>query len=137
MSGETGMTGDMVCNACNLICEQIYLEQIVNPTSVSAVGKELTWTFKATNISGTRIIKPLVITLSYLGTLFLTDKGIDAGETLTITNTKAVEAGDVTVNPLTSVAFVSYGIPTGIPGHYNPGTRISPVVVTKVDIMQQ
>ena len=134
-TGETGSTGGLVCDAkCNRVCEQFYLEQTVDPTSVSRIGQELTWTLKATNVSGKRVTQPLVVTSSFFGTILLTERGVDAGETVTVVNKTVVEEADLRSSTITSAAFVSYGVPSGRPGGYNPGERVSPVVTTYVRV---
>lgn len=137
-SGASGASGPdcdepLVCDSkCNLICEQVYFEQTVTPTYVSRIGQQLTWTLKVTNISGRRIPGPIVVSSSLFGTLLLTDRGLQAGETITLIHTMILEQSDFQSNNLSSVAFVALGVPTGTPGRYNSGTRISPIVVTSV-----
>lgn len=136
ITGITGNTGDgPVCDSkCNLICEQIYLEQTASPVTVSRIGQEITWRFRATNVSGRRILGALVISSSLLGTIFLSDTGIDSGQTITVVRKITLDQEYSQSNPLTSVAFVAAGLPTGIPGNYTPGTRVSPIVVASVYI---
>lgn len=134
-TGYTGSSGDdgPVCDSrCNLVCEQVYLQQTVSPSSVSRIGQELTWTLTATNISGKRISGALVVSSSLFGTVLLTDRGLNPGETVTVVYKMTLEQGDFQSNNLSSVAYVAVGIPTGTPGRYDPGTRVSPVVVTNV-----
>lgn len=132
ITGTTGQTG-MVCDAgCNAVCEQIYLEQTANPSSVSRLGQVITWTFKATNVSGTMIPGPIVISSSLLGTIFLTDRGFGAGETITVSTKLTLNQQNAQSPSLSSVAYAATGVPTGIPDRFTPGTRLSPVVVTAV-----
>ncbi len=129
--GSSGGTGGDVCSAeCNKVCEQIYLVQSTNIYSVSRIGQQIIWTWKATNISGKRIDSALVISSSLFGTIFLTDRGIDAGETIKVSRTITVDQDNY--NSLSSVAYVALGVATGVPGHYESGTRISQVVVNSI-----
>lgn len=131
-SGGTGDDGPVCDSRCNLVCEQVYLQQSVSPTSVSRIGQELTWTLTATNVSGKRISGALVISSSLFGTVLLTDRGLNPGQTVTFIYKMTVKQEDIKSNNLSSVAYVAVGIPTGTPGRYDPGTRVSPVVVTNV-----
>lgn len=133
--GSTGGTdGDAgVCNSrCSAICEQIHLEQLVSPYSASRIGQQLIYTYHVTNVSGKKIPKPVVISSSLLGTIFVTDRGLESGETITIKRNYLVQDEDLQNNIISNVAFVAYGVPAGRPGGYNPGERISPVVTAQV-----
>lgn len=67
-----------------------------------------------------------------MGTIFVTDRGLESGETLTINRNYFIEEKDLQNNVITNVAFAAYGVSTDRPGGYNPGKRISPVVTTQV-----
>lgn len=60
------------------------MEQLVTHYSVNRIGEVVRWSLKATNTSGKRIDGPLVISSSLLGTIFLSDNGIDAGQTIIV-----------------------------------------------------
>src|SRR3989338_9457453 len=81
-TGQTGFTG----NTGTIISdyEQVYLQQFINPSSFTELGQEYTLSFIVTNIRGTAISGPLVVVSSALGTLYLTEIGLGAGETLTV-----------------------------------------------------
>ena len=133
-TGYTGTTGgdQLICDSrCNLLCEQIYLEQLVSPHSVSRIGQELQFTFRVTNVSGKTITNPVVISSSLLGSIFVTDRGFDAGQTITINRNYLLKSKDLRQSTITSVAYAAYGIAIR-PGGYNPGERISPIVVAIV-----
>lgn len=129
--GTTGSTGPSMCNT---VCEWVFLEQNANPTFITDVGKTIVWYLKATNISGKDIPGPLVITSSYFGTVFLTDIPIVSGATFDKSVTTVVTEKDIQQSVITSAAFVSKGVATGVPDKFTPGDRVSPVVVTKVNV---
>lgn len=134
-TGNTGDTGGQVCDTiCNVVCEQIYLEQFANPENVSTVGDDIIWTIKATNVSKS-ISRPLVISSSFFGTKILSLRGIDMGETIKYTVNSVLTANDLDQSIISSVAFIAYGIADDeILGGYKIGERISPVLVTKATI---
>lgn len=135
-TGSTGETGPNVCpNACNLVCEQVYLEQTTDTFSVSKIGQPVVFTFKSTNISGADINSPLVITSSLFGTFFLTEEGLKSGQTLTTVHRYFAKREDFEAGSITSAAFVSLGVSTGIPGQFTPGVRVSPVVTAFVQVV--
>jgi hypothetical protein len=134
-TGNTGSDSSVCISKCNAICKQIYLEQLVSPNNVSRIGQELIFTYRVTNVSGKKITNPIVISSSLLGSIFVTDRGLDSGNTITITKNYLLKSKDLQENTLTNVAFAAYGVSSGRPGGYNPGERISPVVTATVFVV--
>lgn len=130
-------------NSNELICvtgmdrleNQIFLEQIVNLEQVNRVGHEIIYVLKATNISGLDIKRPLVISSSLLGTKLLSIGEFNSGETIVLKES-IILTDDYLVDPIiSSVAFVAYGIETLVIGNYNPGLKISNVVVSNTRVI--
>ena len=134
-TGFTGNTGsdDLVCDSrCNAVCEQVILDVVASPRSVSRIGQEISWTYTATNVSGRKISRPLVISSSYLQTRLLSDHGMDSGETISVTIVSYVREEDLRLPRITNVSFVAYGVSTGIPDRFLPGERVSPIKTIRV-----
>lgn len=117
------INGICMNDKCNLVCEQVHLQQFVRPSIVNNIGKLTIWTFKATNVSGRDINRKLVISSSLFGPFLLTNR-FKSGETITINKEYQVTVTDV--GNISNISFVAHDISTSL-NHYKIGTRISPI----------
>ena len=120
---------------CSAVCEQVFLQVTANPTTVSRIGQEIRWTLRVTNTSGRNIPGPIVISSSFFGTRLLSEFGINAGETISLTVSTRIEDQDLQTSEIVNVTYVAYGIRAGMPGHFDVGEQISPVVTTTINVI--